>query len=581
MANVKFLRGSQTQLPTSGTNAVEDGALYFAINQQDSGEERGKLYLGDENHKLIPIGEDIVLKVVETTSQLPLASKHGNEFYYCTTGNILAFSDGSTWHQVNTNTMLDDSINLVSTSFGTNTATVALRVSDNAPGDPNEVTGNIVLKGGDNVTVEANAANSSDIKISAVDTTYAVGLTTSTKSATIGDSQVALPVADVNLTSTKANDNSSFKIYSPNDSITVGVSDGAVTLAVNGARLSGINGFVGATGQVNDDGSVKSGAAATQGFHHNITLGTGDIVAANIDPQISYRTNLLSEATATYSTPVHFENGVAQLPVYSASAVEARITKLENTINAMQYRGSLADKQALDALATNSQLHNGDVFVAANDFGSSNKVDGQEVKEGYLIIVQGQENESGVITGTPSYTVVKANDTDTTYDVNGITNGIQIRESQGSNTPASIGSIEIAAGSGMTVTDSGTNSKVVTVTHTNVSHTTEDGTPQAMTIGQDISFTGIVTGIQTDDRGHITKIITSTLSAPLNDIDTDSYVITAGASNNVSIAHQIAMTSGNATEDSFTLGSSGNTIAVTSSGKNVNLDIVWGTFGSN
>lgn len=574
MANVKFLRGSQAQLPTSGSNDVVDGALYFAINQQDSGQERGKLYLGDENHNLVPIGEDIVLKVVSSISNLPDPTKHNGEFYYCTTGNILAFSDGTApWKQVNTNTTLDSTIDLLNVVFGTNAATLNFHVADTGTSD---ITDSVIIKGGTNVTV----ANNSGIEISAVDTTYGIGAASGTKSITREGSSVSVPKADVNLTSTKANDNSSFEIYSPNETVTVGVSSGAITLDVNGAKLSGINAFAGASGQVNADGTAKSGAAATQGFHHNITLGTGDILGANIDPQISYRTNLISDGAATYSTPVHFENGVAQLPVYSASAVEARITQLENTIDAMEYRGGIASKAALDQLANNNGLHNGDVFVATSDFGSSNLVDSQLVNEGYLIIVQGTENADGVITGTPSYVVIKANDTDTTYGVTGITNGLQFTENQ-SGTSNTIGSISVAGGTAITVSDSGTTSKVVTVTHSNVSHSTTTGTAQTTNAGTDISFTA-VTGITVNDQGHVTAIETSSLSAEANDIDTDAFTVTAvSGSDAVKVRHVITMDSGTATSADLELSSSGETIAITRvDNDTVNFDIVWGTFGS-
>lgn len=93
MANVLFKKGLKANLPTAGTNDVVDGALYFAINDTSLGaEQRGKLYLGDANHNLIPIGEDIILKAVANMSALPTAADHIGEFYYIEDGNILAFS---------------------------------------------------------------------------------------------------------------------------------------------------------------------------------------------------------------------------------------------------------------------------------------------------------------------------------------------------------------------------------------------------------------------------------------------------------------------------------------------------------
>lgn len=97
--NVLFKKGLLSELFDSNgavksTVTLVNGALYFAMNKSDSGEERGKLYLGEDN-KLVPIGEDVILRTVSQISALPTASLHKGEFYYSEQGNILAYSDGS------------------------------------------------------------------------------------------------------------------------------------------------------------------------------------------------------------------------------------------------------------------------------------------------------------------------------------------------------------------------------------------------------------------------------------------------------------------------------------------------------
>ena len=94
MANVLFKRGTQDQLPASGS--AVDGALYFTTDTR-------RLFLGLDDNSLIPIAEGIT--TVGTATSLPTASTHSGEFYYIApsaatgdaAGNILAYSDGSKW----------------------------------------------------------------------------------------------------------------------------------------------------------------------------------------------------------------------------------------------------------------------------------------------------------------------------------------------------------------------------------------------------------------------------------------------------------------------------------------------------
>ena len=83
---IKFLRGNVASLPTTATA----GAVYFT---KDEG-----LYLGLEDGSYHRYGDFIIVANVDA---LPAAGAHEKALYYCTSENILAKWDGTTWVQIN------------------------------------------------------------------------------------------------------------------------------------------------------------------------------------------------------------------------------------------------------------------------------------------------------------------------------------------------------------------------------------------------------------------------------------------------------------------------------------------------
>lgn len=576
MANVLFKKGLKANLPTSGTNDVVDGALYFAINDTSLGaEQRGKLYLGDANHNLIPIGEDIILKAVANMSALPTAADHIGEFYYIEDGNILAFSKkregqaGADWVQVNTDTKLaSDSAALTTGAVTNNAVEVDLAIKDTsqrATDDP-LVSGSFTLKGGTNVTL---TKDNGAIVISSKDDDIHYDLSAAAGSITSGADTI--PTADLTLTSDPAGDNSTVRFVASSSVVPSVDASGNVSFAVDTSGVGSVTDLTGGNGQAGDDGVVPVGSE--NGFHMTVAS-TTDTFTGNINPLISVKNKAGNPMTATA-----FINGTNALDVYSTAAVDALIQDAKETVDAMTYRGPAGSQAAIEdkISATNDALHNGDVFVANSNW--ANQLQGQDVKQGYLIIVQGPENDDGEIASAASitYTVIKANDTDTTYYVDASqSHKISIMDDVEDE---SVGSLTLGEGTAITLTDSGSgNDKTITINHGNARPANWEvtGTAQTQTAGSDL-VVGVVTGVSVNAQGHVESVTTSQLTIRDSGVASNVYSV-AVASNTATITNTITDDAGNEEADSFSIGSSGQTITVTATNEAINLDIVWGSF---
>lgn len=593
--NVLFKKGLLTELFNengtlkSGITPV-NGAIYFAVNKEDSGEERGKLYLGEDN-KLIPIGEDITLKSVADISALPQdASKHKGEFYYCITGNILAYSDGTNWVQVNTNTTLEANGQDTQVSVASNAATISHAIKDTGTGtNQKESDGSFKLTGGSNVTVAAGTGPN-NIEISAKDTTYDLGVESAGQDAGNNRSLgVNVTLTDNNATPGK----DSIQIKST-DSVIAKLNNGAIELEVDTSGVGSVTSvdFGGGQSDASHD-HVIDGETGLQGFHISVrdSSNGGTCRADNLNPKISIKNAAGTEEARVAFTSTAFEDKspVAALDVYSTTAVNARIDELKRTINAMTYRGAAGS--LTDVTTPSGGLHHGDVFVATNaiDFAGYTTSTGspKKAEPGYLIIVEGTENNNGVIAdpSTATYTIVKANDTDTTYTVSAIANGIQINEVANGAANA-IGSLTVSEGSVIDVVESGIGAnKTVTINHADVTSTTStaSATATASTDGgiQHTQIIGAVTGVTVDSKGHVTNVTTSSIT--LNDTQLKSVAHTASATGSslaegyvATVTTTVGDSAANELRANFSLKS--NTLEMAEDNGQVAINLIWGSF---
>ena len=605
MANVLFKKGSIASLPQSGSNSVVDGALYFAINE-DSGNERGKLYLGDSNHKLIPIGEDMILKAVSSMSNLPAAASHAGEFYYIEDGNILAFSaaksgGGREWVQVNKNTIttLVQSSSALTTTISGGDATVGLTVADN---QGTNVTGSFTIEGGNNITI---SDHSGAIKIDADDTQYTLSAGTGTKSVGgVSKSTVDIKLDDNDSTTTTGD--SKVQIYSPNNTVTVAVADSAITLEVNESAIGGVSGVAAGAGAVAADGGAINSAApeyATRenGFHVTVSSNTASF-AANVDPLISVKDKNGNALSAT-----HFVNGTNALDVYSTGAVVSLINDAKANIDAMKYMGTIQyydddTKTAAQGDIADKELHNGDVYLATENipFTGASLAQGSETsaKPGYLVVVglqSGKSEVNGVIpAGDENYLILKASDTDTTYTLTAISHGISIADSNGTT----VGEFTVSGdGTAISVSDttnpnSETNIRNVQIVHENRRAAANQwelsgGAVTPTTSGSTKTFANIVTAVNVDAQGHVHDITKSTISVTDTITHLTNLTLGASASSDVAtISLGVDDDQGDSLSAQMQLASAGHSIQVTKTTATVgqdtvdvvNVDLVWGSF---
>ena len=534
MANVKFLRGNQSGLP-SGASII-DGALYVTLDTK-------RLFMGYDDagtKSLIPIAEGIT--TVTSVSVLPAAAQHEGEFYYITDGNVLAWSNGTTWLQTNTDTHLVAKNNVLSVNNGV----VSFSAEDSSG---NALSGNFTVAAGtNNVTIGQGANGELTISV-AEPITYELKSEGGASNNTNDDIAIVLDP------SSGADQKVAFKNSTSVDVIR-DQSTGAISFAVNQGGISGVASAHVFPYTKND---TTYPASSNNGFELKLVTGDGTELGNIFDPTIVYGNS--GNQTA------HFANGVATLSVPTSSELTAAINNLEKTINAMTYRGVASSA----AVITDSPLHNGDVWLANDEF----SVGGKAVKPGYLIVVQGTETDGVIPSASATYDVVKGNDTDTTYKGVATTHGLQLTD-QDDGVAAEIA---LTAGTSIELTDTASQkSNSIEVKHADVTRTDPAKSAEQQQAGVNLSF-DVVTGVTTNAQGHVTGVATKTITVVDTQLDAGTWATNASVTNNVAtVSHT---NNGSLGEINMSLGSVGETIAVTASGSNVNLDIVWGTFGSN
>lgn len=543
MAYVKFYRGPESRLPAAGTSGLVEGAFYLTT-------DTWRLYnVIDDNGTLTPhpLGEKI--NIVQNPSQLTDAVDHIGEFAYIAEGNIFAVSipdattqSGAKWKQINAQAQ---STELMSATFGTSASNDVATVTWTGQTNNNhERTDSFTITAGTGIDVAGSGKN-----------------VTITKEAT-----------PITLTSTTESSKTVGVLNVDGGSVKVKGGDN-ITLATDTT-----NGILTITGQ---PGGIKSVdiSELSQGFQVAVTGNDNVEKTDTTDPVITLGDNT--------STSYHFANGTMNLPVYTKSEIDNSLTGL----NAMVYKGTIgsaasgATTTTVPTASSTTGPQVGDTYKVLSDI--SVPVDGGTTKTahaGDLIIARGTEGTSGKIESGLVWDVVRgADDVDSTYAFVPITNGTLLKE----NGTVEKGSLVIAAGNKMTVSDSASGSdNTVTVGHATVAAPTA-GTPDTAVTqqrGTDATYTAI-SGVTTDGYGHITGYTTK----ELNVVDTrikDSGVADATtvslANSTITVQHGTTITENNNREvsdtSSFTMTSAGSTINMSVSGSNVNYDIVWGIF---
>lgn len=425
--NVQFLQGTQASLNTllpGGTNAgnAKEGAFYLTTDTH-------RLYIGRKvptNATNLPTGvtagktypEEVStgISVVADAGSLPSGTTgdnqvgpeaHDGDLYYIQNTNILAAYYNGSWVQVNPATGITSFAQSTSEASG-HSDTVLINSSIVAQNGTKS--SSVGLVKGNNITLTKGqktigSATVSTIKIDAVDTTYKAGTAATTAGSSNG--------AKIGL---KKNSGTSL-----DSQVTItGANDIGVTSTDNGA--------VTVTGP-NFTGKGVTANAVANGFKFQLKYtagdGSGDKTCessnSTIDPTITYGSSSgYTETTTEPQSPsaVHFSNGNATLNIYSKAQTDYAITTAINNklaaANAMTYKGTVKNSAASSVTATttietitaSTTNHIGDTYKAACDF----TYNGQKVKTGDLIILQGTEANGAITTSSLQIDIVPSGD---------------------------------------------------------------------------------------------------------------------------------------------------------------------------
>ena len=592
-SNVKFLLGTQDALEgyITGSKQAANGTFYLT-------KDTHRLYVGTHDRVAVPVNEGVIS--VDSIDSLPgvggtYGQPHPGEFYYAKAENILCVYAGPKntatgtggWVQINsnTNTYIAQADTSIVPVTGVATAFKVLQTltyNNNTTTDDHFI---IDTAGG------VSAAVSSDGKTLTL--TGAVIKQFNTTAAADSKS------GTVELEDTKGN-KVSFDIK--------GGSNVTITKTSTGSGLE-----VGVTDMTNTGVSVTPGTDTNKtGF----IVGVSDIagsVETDFDPIIRFVENK-GDATKQKNVDIHFQNNIADLPVYTRDEIDAKYLAL----NSMTYMGlvgasaNTADHvQAWSAIYNQANTHHiGDTYLFSSDVtytpaGSTTAV---TIKKGSLAIARGTENANGTLT-TPQWDIVAdSGDTDTKYKlVNTSTTRSAGAISGGgtvnllgvlNNTEEDGGKLTFADGTSIKVdvaAASDNKNATITVTHADVAKTTPSGTVEqrkaayAKSTNSALAETTltVVESVTTNAQGHVTEVKTNTVTlrdtnATVSEIKTVASAV-ADDKSYATMTQSLTLIDGTGTEmdkksSNWTLASDSLQFSKNAAGDNVKVDLVWGTF---
>lgn len=533
-ANIGFKVGTQAAvdlLLAAGSNAgATHGTFYLTSDTH-------RLYIGNSDTSLSSVNEGVI--TVADTNHLPITSESiTGTFYYAAAENILCVYNGQQWVQVNTFTDTTISSNTFSSwEVATNQVGVADSI---AQSNGQTKIGRFVIKGdnGNTVTqttttVTVNGSDYTVPMITVAGDTYT--LSTATKTGGGG--------VDIKLDSANTTHDSKVTLVPGNSNATIEASGDTVTITTLNAENNTL-------------AITERTAAQGNGFNIAITDNYGKTVQDATDPVVRVG-----------QTPqdVHFDSGIATLPVYTRTEIDNKMTSL----NAMTYRGTLGPtgtgattigvtggKVTIKKDSTTLNVSIGDSFLVADDYQTSytDPITNETiyVDPRSLLIARssdGTENSNGYIDPSKlTFDIVRDTaDTDTSYKFVDTTNGLYLQDVNGQNT----GLIKVqghttTGAADITITEtkstlSGSNgaSKTFVVSHDPVTRTNTT-TNTIYSDGGAIANAGsnkyvastvtipVITGISTDATGHITAVTTTPYE--LYDTTTDVTLTPAASS---------------------------------------------------
>lgn len=583
-AKVGFLTGAQSSIDTMLSKGANAGAKhgYFYLTKDSH-----RLYVGNSDGSISAVNEGV--QTVTYLGDLPTLQTAADKvaytgrFFYVqykesTAGqvdsniaNILCVYNGSTWVQINANT--DTHIN---SNTYTASATGATATIENAIGstDGGSVSGrfNIVTAGGLKIAKTAGATNS-------------ITLTGDKFTLSAGDG--ATGEVKLNLTSANGQAGSSVTLKADPSTTILTRKDNVITLS----------------GRVNASLTVANATTGKTGFTVTVKDNQGKTVTGSYDPVIKYGSKAQSSTKLV--------DGVFNINAYNKEEID----QLMRDLNAMEYRGTVgANGTAATAWAELLKLPQKIGYTYL--FSSPITVNSAEHTTGTLAIARGTEYTAadlaaGTITNAELVGTIKpatltwdfvesTNDTDTTYKLYTAAEGVgfKLRDSSGGNK----GQIKYAGAGGLTVSQSlqgGVDisenkpaENVITITHNTVKRTDTKTNPDKIKLSSQTPTTHlndtitipVITGIKTNDQGHVTGV--NTVNYELNDTATVITEMTSAASKNadgsIALSTKVAATSSSGKsmvqKGTATATIKSSSLTLGASGASVSIDMTWGEF---
>lgn len=583
--NVLFKRGLQKDVPV--TSGAAYGTFYLTTDTH-------RLYCGNSAGGADLLSQAVIM--VDCVSKTPGKNsledqpKANGQFYYVKDSNILAVYTGSGYVQINPDTKLTGAQFAYGNGKESGIVTVAMEFSQTSAGgtkvDDITSTANIGFQAADNISLTtADSTDSAGKKIKVLKFTgQRLTLDAQNKAIKLGNESIKFVGAGHATVSADAS----------KGTITIGT-DYIPDIYVDGGSMHV------APGSDADKTGFEISAALTR----SETASDVDVDKAVLDPIIKYgASGALSE---------HFKNGTATLSVYSKSEVDTAITKAKEAMNAMTYKGTVGGTDndhgtAGKALPT-SDVSVGDTYIAYAPI----TIGDTTYPLGTMLIATSSYDGAGangagevngkIPAGSIVWSAVKTTDTDTNYHLNAIANGIELESSRTGGGNDTTGQLVIAAGNDMVVssnaTEGGSGDKkykiqTVTVKHQDFNTTTGVTTTTANNVQQgfnsDLTFTVFDPTTLTVDNGHITKLLTKTVTVK----DSNVKEVRVGASNKT-VANGTGVTvkttvttgsvSGGETSQAADLALTSTSLEIAKVGSadstgEVSINLVWGTFGT-
>ena len=582
--NVLFKRGLQKDVPV--TSGAAYGTFYLTTDTH-------RLYCGNSSGGADLLSQAVI--TVDCVSKTPNKNsledqpKSEGQFYYVKESNILAVYTGSGYVQINPDTKLVGARFAYGNGETPGVVTVAMEFSQTSAGgtkvDDITSTANIGFQAADNIsltTTDSTDGAGKQIKVLKF-TGQKLALDASNRAIKLGNESIKF-------------------VGAGHATVSADASKGTITIGTNDIPDIYVDG---------GDMRVAVGSDTEQtGFEISASLSRtegakdAEVRKAKLDPIIKYGgSGTLSE---------HFKNGTATLSVYSKSEVDTAITKAKEAMNAMSYKGTVGGTDndhgtAGKALPT-TDVSVGDTYIAYTPI----TIGGTIYPLGTMIIATSSyagddANGAGEVNGKiPTanivWSAVKTTDTDTNYHLNAITNGIDLESSKIGGGNDTTGRLVIAAGKNMGVSsqkaeggsgDKKYNIQTITVKHQDFTTTTGVTKTEANNVTQgfnsDLTFTVFDPTTLTVDNGHITQLLTKTVTVKDSNVkDVSVGASTKSVANGTGVTVKTTVTTGAGSaeiskEANLALTSTSLEIAKvgsTDSTGEVSINLVWGTFGT-